>query len=102
MKAAILAIIANSVVTMAMPVPPAASPRPGFQIEEATIEGIQSAILKGDLTSTQVVQLYLTRIKAYNGPCVNQPQGILGPFTTIKHAGQINALITLNLRPASR
>jgi amidase len=85
-----------------MPAPPAASPRPGFQIEEATIEGIQSAILKGDLTSTQVVQLYLTRIKAYNGPCVNQPQGILGPFTTIKHAGQINALITLNLRPASR
>jgi amidase len=80
-----------------------AASRPAtFQVEEATIEGIQSAILKGDLTSTQVVQLYLNRIKAYNGPCVDQPHGILGPFTTIKHAGQINALITLNLRPASR
>jgi Asp-tRNA(Asn)/Glu-tRNA(Gln) amidotransferase A subunit family amidase len=80
----------------------AGSPTATFQIEEATIEGIQSAILRGDLTSTQVVQLYLKRIKAYDGPCVNQPEGILGPFTTIKHAGQLNALITMNLRPASR
>ena len=46
--------------------------------------------------------MYLDRIKAYNGSCVDQPQGILGPFTTIKHAGQLNALITLNLgRPAA-
>ncbi len=73
-----------------------------FQIEEATIEGIQSAILAGDLTSTRVVELYLDRIKAYNGPCVNEPEGILGPITTIKNAGRINALITLNLRPAQR
>jgi amidase len=72
-----------------------------FTIEEATIDGIQSAILKGELTSTQVVQLYLKRIKAYDGPCVTQPEGILGPFTTIKHAGQINSLITLNLRPST-
>jgi amidase len=100
---AILAITANSVVTMVTPVRLLAASEPAtFQIEEATIEGIQSAILKGDLTSTRVVQLYLNRIKAYNGPCVDQPQGILGPFTPIKHAGQINALITLNLRPASR
>jgi amidase len=100
---AILAIAANSVVTMVTPVPLLAASEPApFQIEEATIEGIQSAILKGDLTSTRVVQLYLSRIKAYDGPCVDQPQGILGPFTPIKHAGQINALITLNLRPASR
>jgi amidase len=99
----ILTIIANSVATMVMPVRAlAAAPSAKFQIEEATIEGIQSAILKGDLTSTRVVELYLDRIKAYNGTCVDQPQGILGPFTPIKHAGQINALITLNLRPASR
>ena len=75
---------------------------PSFQIEEATIGDIQAAILGGDLTSTQVVQAYLARIKAYNGPCVNEPQGILGPITTIKRAGRINALITLNLRPARR
>ena len=35
-----------------------------FQIEEATIEDIQAAILRGDLTSTRVVQFYLNRIKA--------------------------------------
>src|SRR5919204_3633792 len=75
-----------------------------FRIEEATIEDIQAAILRGELTSTRVVQLYLSRIKAYNGTCVNQPDGILGagPITPIKNARQLNALITLNLRPAKR
>jgi amidase len=75
---------------------------PAFRLEEATIDGIQSAILKGELTSTQVVQLYLKRIKAYDGPCVAQPEGPLGPFTTIKKAGQINSMITVNLRPSAR
>src|SRR6266568_7298914 len=75
-----------------------------FQVEEATIEDIQAAILRGELTSTGVVQLYLNRIKAYNGTCVNQPDGILGagPITPIKNARQLNALMTLNLRPAKR
>jgi Asp-tRNA(Asn)/Glu-tRNA(Gln) amidotransferase A subunit family amidase len=75
-----------------------------FQIEEATIEDIQAAVLRGELTSTRVVQLYLNRIKAYNGTCVNQPDGVLGlgPITPIKNAHQLNALITLNLRPAKR
>src|SRR5437762_11204632 len=75
-----------------------------FRIEEATIEDIQSAILRGELTSTRVVQLYLDRIKAYNGTCVNQPDGVLGlgPITPIKNADQLNALMTLNLRPAKR
>ena len=76
----------------------------GFQIEEATIESIQAAIQRRELTSTRVVQLYLARIKAYNGTCVRQPDGVLGagPITPIKNAGQLNALITLNLRPAAR
>ena len=73
-----------------------------FQIEEATIASIQAAILDGRLTSTQLVERYLARIKAYNGPCVAEPEGILGPVTTIPQAGKINALITLNLRPAER
>lgn len=73
-----------------------------FQIEEATIGEIQGAILGGELTSTQVVERYLARIKAYNGTCVDQPEGILGPITTIARAGKVNALITLNLRPAER
>src|SRR5260370_36232453 len=75
-----------------------------FPIEEATIEDIQAAILRGELTSTRVVRLYLNRIGAYNGTCVNQPDGVLGlgPITPIKNAHQLNALITLNLRPAKR
>jgi amidase len=75
-----------------------------FPIEEATIEDIQAAILRGELTSTRVVQLYLNRIRAYNGTCVNQPDGVLGqgPITPIKNAHQLNALMTLNLRPAKR
>ena len=75
-----------------------------FRIEEATIEDIQAAFVRGQLTSTRVVQLYLNRIKAYNGTCVNQPDGVLGlkPITPIKNAHQLNALMTLNLRPAKR
>src|SRR6202051_4613347 len=75
-----------------------------FRIEEATIEDIQAAILRGELTSTRVVQLYLNRIKAYNGTCVAQPDGVLGagPITPIRNAHQLNALMTLNLRPAKR
>src|SRR5437764_14653227 len=75
-----------------------------FQIEEATIEDLQAAILRGELTSARVVQLYLSRIKAYNGTCVNQPDGVLGlgPITPIRNAHQLNALMTLNLRPARR
>jgi amidase len=75
-----------------------------FRIEEATIEDIQAAILRGELTSTRVVQLYLARIKAYNGTCVEQPDGVLGagPIKPIKNAHQLNALMTLNLRPSTR
>jgi amidase len=75
-----------------------------FPIEEATIEDVQAAILRGELTSTRLVQLYLNRIYAYNGTCVGQPDGVLGlgPITPIKNAHQLNALMTLNLRPAKR
>ncbi|HTE40778.1 MAG TPA: amidase, partial [Steroidobacteraceae bacterium] len=66
------------------------------------IADIQSAIEAHELTATELVNLYLARIKAYNGTCVHEPQGILGPVTTIANAGQINALSTLNLRPATR
>jgi Asp-tRNA(Asn)/Glu-tRNA(Gln) amidotransferase A subunit family amidase len=78
------------------------APAASFHLEEATITQIQSAIVGKQLTTEQLVRLYLARIKAYNGTCVNQPQGILGPITTIPHAGQLNALATLNLRPANR
>src|SRR5687767_1853731 len=73
-----------------------------FQLQEATIADIQRAIQAKQITTVGLVELYLKRIKVYNGRCVNEPQGILGPITTIPHAGQINALATLNLRPAAR
>jgi amidase len=75
---------------------------PPFSIHEATIADIQSAIASGRITSTAVVNLYLERIKAYNGTCVDQPNGLLGVISTKPNAGQINALVTLNLRPAAR
>src|SRR5262245_59358041 len=73
-----------------------------FEVQEATIAQIQQAILTKQITTRGVVEAYLKRIQAYNGTCVNEPQGILGPVTTIPHAKQINALSTLNLRPAAR
>jgi amidase len=76
--------------------------RPPFAVEEATVSDIQRALRQKRVTTVGLVELYLQRIKAYNGTCVNEPQGILGPITTIARAGQINALSTLNLRPAAR
>jgi amidase len=73
-----------------------------FQVHEATMAEIQRALLGKRITTVGVVEQYLRRIKAYNGTCVTEPQGILGPVSTIPHAGQINALSTLNLRPAAR
>jgi amidase len=73
-----------------------------FHLEEARIADIQRAIMAKEISSAGLVELYLKRIKAYNNACVNEPSGILGPITTIPHAGQINALSTLNLRPAAR
>ena len=78
------------------------APRSTFHLEDATIAHLQQAIVAGDITTVGLVELYLKRIKAYNGTCVSEPQGMLGPITTIPHAGQLNALSTLNLRPATR
>jgi amidase len=98
---AVICALSMSVATVSVAV---AKDKPitGFHLEEVTIAQIQDAILAKRITSTQLVELYLKRIKAYNGTCVKQPQGILGEVQTIPHAGQINALSTLNLRPATR
>jgi amidase len=73
-----------------------------FALEEATIAGIHKAISTKRITAEQLLRQYLLRIKAYNGTCVREPEGILGPVSTIANAGQINALSTLNLRPGTR
>jgi hypothetical protein len=60
-----------------------------FRLEEATIGDIQSAILRGELTSTDSrAGDYLRRIKAYDGSLWGAVGGAPGPFTTIKNAGQ--------------
>jgi Asp-tRNA(Asn)/Glu-tRNA(Gln) amidotransferase A subunit family amidase len=79
----------------------AAAGTPKFHLEEATIADIQAAIIDRRLTASQLVKLYLARIKAYNGPGVAEPEGMLGKVQVIAHAKGINALSTLNLRPAA-
>ena len=57
------------------------------QLDEATIASIHEAIRAKQLTtSSSWCGMYLARIKAYNGTCVSQPQGLLGPVTTIPNA----------------
>jgi amidase len=85
-------------VTPATAQSPAGAP---FHVEEATIADIQKAILEKRVTAVQVVELYLARIKAYNGPSVDYPSGLLGPIKTSAHAKGLGALISLNLRPAA-
>lgn len=73
-----------------------------FHLLETTISEIHKALKNREITCVELVELYLDRIEAYNGVCVDQPQGKLGFITAKPHAGQINALMTLNLRPAHR
>jgi amidase len=73
-----------------------------FHLQEASIADIQRALVAKKVTSVGLVELYLKRIKTYNNACVSEPNGILGPITTLPHARQVNALSTLNLRPARR
>lgn len=81
---------------------PARAAQPAFQVEETTIAKIQDAILAKQLTATELVKLYLARVKAFNGQAVEEPEGLLGPVKPIAHGKGLNALITLNLRPAAR
>jgi amidase len=70
-----------------------------FDVQEKTIAEVQQAIINREITTQEVVEAYLRRIQAYNGTCVDEPQGILGPITPIAHARQINALSTLTFGP---
>ena len=45
------------------------APAFAFQVEEASIEDIQTAIQNGKTTCQQVVQAYINRARAYNGVC---------------------------------
>ena len=100
-----LAAIARGVTALAAHPSSARAPSPSpapFHLEEASIATIHAALRSGQLTCVGLVQLYLERIRAYNGPAVDMPEGLLGPITTRPDAGQLNALCTINLRPAAR
>ncbi len=81
----------------------ATGPAQAFHLEEASIADVHQAILARQLTVTQLVTDYLHRIDAYNGRCVN---GVIDPATGLQlseitpkeHAGQLNAIITINRR----
>jgi Asp-tRNA(Asn)/Glu-tRNA(Gln) amidotransferase A subunit family amidase len=78
-----------------------------FDVEEATVAGVHRAFRAKKLTASALVKLYLDRIKAYNGVCVegapDPATGLqLGDMTPIAGAGRLNAFTTLNLKEAKR
>jgi Asp-tRNA(Asn)/Glu-tRNA(Gln) amidotransferase A subunit family amidase len=78
-----------------------------FRLEEATIDDVHRAFRARQLTATQLVNLYLQRIKSYNGTCVQRAldpaTGLhLDDITPMPNAGQLNAFITLNLKEEKR
>src|SRR5690349_12746436 len=84
-----------------------AAKKTAYRVEEATIAGAQRAFRAKKLTATELVDLYLARIKAYNGVCVRGDTDTatgrqLGDITPIPNAGQLNAFITLNLKEDKR
>ena len=60
-----LSIYASCLLAVASCIQPAAA----FEVEEATIEGVQRAIKSGEVTCRGVVEAYLERARAYNGVC---------------------------------
>ena len=80
----------------------ACGPTHAFTLEEATIPQVQQAMLQGKLTSQELLNQYMKRIGAYNGTCVaGETDGNghqLGAVTPIERAGQLGALVTLNVR----
>src|SRR3954464_6846500 len=72
------AAFALAIALGASSLPAVANAKGKFHLEEATIADIQQAIQAKELTSTQLLKLYLARIKAYNGLGVEEPEGLLG------------------------
>src|ERR1700756_4698834 len=96
-------ISAFAVMVVVRAAAPAGAQRSVFRVEEATIADVHRAILARQLTASQLVSEYLKRIAAYNGTCVkgavDPATGFqLGDIEPIENAGQLNALMTINLR----
>lgn len=90
-----------------------------FHLVEATIDDIHKALKNRTLTCVDLTKHYFKRIKAYGGHCVKydtngdgmspdydffMPSGkgvYLGVVSTIANAGKVNAIQSVNLRPAN-
>jgi amidase len=90
-----------------------------FHLVEATIEDIHKALRTRQISCENLTKLYFKRIKAYSGHCVKydtngdgtspdydfaMPSGkgvFLGVVNAINNAGQIDAIQSVNLRPAN-
>jgi len=59
----------TGIATLALLLAGLSAPALAFPVEEASIAGIQSAIMSGKTTCQQVVQAYIDRARAYNGMC---------------------------------
>jgi amidase len=92
-----------------------AKPEKEFHLVEATIDDVQAAIRSGQITCSELIELYFKRIEAYSGKCTAyqdetgatrapdliMPSGKaveLGALTPIQNAGQLNAFSNLNIR----
>jgi amidase len=101
--AARISAFAVTIAVSALTAAPAGAQRSTFRLEEATIADVHRAIMARQLTTSQLVNEYLKRIAAYNGTCVkgavDPATGFqLGDIEPVENAGQLNALITINLR----
>jgi amidase len=90
-----------------------------FHLREATITDIHNALLGKKITCDALIRLYFKRIKAYSGHCIKYdkngdglgpdydftlPSGkgvYLGVVEAVGNAGKVNAIQSVNLRPAS-
>ena len=71
-----------------------ASVAAAFQVEEATIASIQTAIKSGQTTCKQVVQAYIERAKAYNGVCTALVTADGKPISAVKGYMRAGAPLT--------
>jgi Asp-tRNA(Asn)/Glu-tRNA(Gln) amidotransferase A subunit family amidase len=89
-----------------------------FHLEEATIADILRALQRREVTCGSLIRAYYRRIKAYSGHCIKydkngdgvgpdydfyMPSGkgvYLGVVEAVPNAGKVNAIQSVNLRPA--
>lgn len=82
-----------------------------FHLIEATVDSIHAALMAKTITCEGLTRLFYKRIKAYSGHCVKfdkydlfMPSGkgvYLGVVEAIPNAGKVNAIQSVNLRPAT-